>query len=195
MLSEEFSIVVLVESEDNEVVVVSSLVEVSTIVVDVLKLEIVVVRDGVIEGLGSVNLFEDVVDSVNSIVESLNVVVCVELIVDSVDDKGGVIGGTGIDVVVSVLDSLVVSVESSFENVVLDSEVLLSVDCSVVLSVTSEIVVKSLVEVVGSIVDVEVDSVEDVTLGKDSVVVSIVLSTFEVDEGTGSPKSGGDALI
>lgn len=186
---------VLVESEDNEVVVVSSLVEVSTIVVDVLKLEIVVVRDGVIEGLGSVNLFEDVVDSVNSIVESLNVVVCVELIVDSVDDKGGVIGGTGIDVVVSVLDSLVVSVESSFENVVLDSEVLLSVDCSVVLSVTSEIVVKSLVEVVGSIVDVEVDSVEDVTLGKDSVVVSIVLSTVEVDEGTGSPKSGGDALI
>lgn len=195
MLSEEFSIVVLVESEDNEVVVVSSLVEVSTIVVDVLKLEILVVRDGVIEGLGSVNLFEDVVDSVNSIVESLNVVVCVELIVDSVDDKGGVIGGTGIDVVVSVLDSLVVSVESSFENVVLDSEVLLSVDCSVVLSVTSEIVVKSLVEVVGSIVDVEVDSVEDVTLGKDSVVVSIVLSTVEVDEGTGSPKSGGDALI
>lgn len=186
---------VLVESEDNEVVVVSSLVEVSTIVVDVLELEIVVVRDGVIEGLGSVNLFEDVVDSVNSIVESLNVVVCVELIVDSVDDKGGVIGGTGIDVVVSVLDSLVVSVESSFENVVLDSEVLLSVDCSVVLSVTSEIVVKSLVEVVGSIVDVEVDSVEDVTLGKDSVVVSIVLSTVEVDEGTGSPKSGGDALI
>lgn len=194
MLSEEFSIVVLVESED-EVVVVSSIVEVSTIVVDVLKLEILVVRDGVIEGLGSVNLFEDVVDSVNSIVESLNVVVCVELIVDSVDDKGGVIGGTGIDVVVSVLDSLVVSVESSFENVVLDSEVLLSVDCSVVLSVTSEIVVKSLVEVVGSIVDVEVDSVEDVTLGKDSVVVSIVLSTVEVDEGTGSPKSGGDALI
>lgn len=195
MLSEEFSIVVLVESEDNEVVVVSSLVEVSTIVVDVLKLEVVVVRDGVIEGLGSVNLFEDVVDSVNSIVESLNVVVCVELVVDSVDDKGGVIGGTGIDVVDSVLDSLVVSVESSFENVVLDSEVLLSVDCSVVLSVTSEIVVKSLVEVVGSIVDVEVDSVEDVTLGKDSVVVSIVLSTVEVDEGTGSPKSGGDALI
>jgi len=165
--SEEFSIVVL-EDKDDEEVVVDSLVVVST-KVEVLKLVSDVERVGVIGGLGSENSFDKVVDSDGS----LDVGVFDEVIVDSVDDNGGVIEGVGLDIVVEVLDSVVV-----------DSIVVLSVEgsvSSVVLSVEAlEVGMSEIVDVV---------SVEEVTLGKDSVVDSVVISSVVVG-GAGSPKSG-----